>query len=132
MTKLMSGIQFRRYELKDGAHDAFLAWYHQIVPLRERCGFRLLFALDLDETDEFVSAWAYDGDIADLEARYYASPDRVRLGDVARDWAIAHAAQDEALAAHPLDSVEVDACQQRGSSRTDSSMAAADAAPRRG
>jgi hypothetical protein len=97
----MDGIQFRRYELKHGAHDVFLTWYRQIVPLRERCGFRLLFALDLEEAGEFVSAWAYDGDIADLEARYYSSPDRVRLGDLARTWAIAHGDQGDALTAHP-------------------------------
>jgi hypothetical protein len=52
----VSGIQFRRYELKPGAHDDFLAWYEQIVPIRVRCGFHLLFALDLEEIEEFVSA----------------------------------------------------------------------------
>ena len=97
----MTGIQFRRYELKHGAHDAFLAWYHQIVPIRRRSGFRLLFALDLEESDEFVSAWAYEGDLTEIEARYYGAPDRVRLGVLAREWAIAHAAEDEALATHP-------------------------------
>jgi hypothetical protein len=67
----VSGIQFRRYELKPGAHDDFLAWYEQIVPIRVRCGFHLLFALDLEEIEEFVSAWAYTGDLNQIEHLYY-------------------------------------------------------------
>jgi hypothetical protein len=103
----VSGIQFRRYELKPGAHDDFLAWYEQIVPIRVRCGFHLLFALDLEEIEEFVSAWAYTGDLNQIEHLYYTDPDRTRLGRLARQWAERDAsnltgeARRTTVAAHP-------------------------------
>ncbi len=99
----MSAIQFRRYELKAGAHDEFIAWYRQIVPIRERCGFRLIFAFDLEEVGEFISAWRYEGDIAKVERRYYRNPERQRLGAVAQGWALANRGtrSDAELEAHP-------------------------------
>ncbi|WP_236789610.1 NIPSNAP family protein [Amycolatopsis sp. GM8] len=102
----MPRVQFRRYELKPDSMDDFLVWWHQIVPIRERTGFALLCAFALHEQNEFVSAWRYDGDLAELERRYYGDPERRRLAGESRTWAVAHAVR---TTGKPADSAEVTA-----------------------
>ncbi|MFC4950027.1 hypothetical protein [Pseudonocardia sp. GCM10023141] len=100
----MSPVQFRRYELKRDAMDDFVVWWTRIVPIRERIGFTLLCAFALRETNEFVSAWHYDGDIVELESRYYGDPQRRLLAAESRAWAVEHAVR---TTGRPADSADV-------------------------
>ena len=77
----MSTVQLRRYRLEPGRLADFLAWFPAVHPVRERFGFRLLFALADHERETFTWAVAHDGDEAtfrEVEATYNASPERAR------------------------------------------------------
>jgi hypothetical protein len=75
----MTSVQLRRYEIKPGEMDAFLAAIRPIFGVREQYGFRVLFALVDDERNEFTWAVSHDGDFAAAEAEYYDSPERAVL-----------------------------------------------------
>ncbi len=64
----MTTVQLRRYEFEPGRLAAFLAWFPLLVPVRERYGFRLLFALADRERDTFTWAVEHDGDEAAFTA----------------------------------------------------------------
>ena len=71
--------QIRRYRIVDGRMDEFVEFFEtQLVPLRERFGFRRESSWTLDDTHEFMWIVGHDGDegFAAAEAAYYSSPDR--------------------------------------------------------
>lgn len=75
----MTTVQLRRYRIEPGRMADFLAWFPAIRPVRDRFGFRVLFALADHEHDTFTWAVAHDGDEAafrEVEATYNASPER--------------------------------------------------------
>lgn len=75
----MTSVQLRRYEIKPGEMEAFLAAIRPMFAVRERYGFSVAFALVDDERNEFTWAVTHDGDFATAEADYYASPERAAL-----------------------------------------------------
>jgi len=68
--------QLRRYEIVDGEMDAFVEWFPAIVPVREKYGFRILFACADREKHEFVWAVSHDGDYEAALEEYNGSPER--------------------------------------------------------
>jgi hypothetical protein len=77
-------VCLRRYRIV-GEWTAFLAIWRRIVEVRERHGFRCLFAVSDEQTDTFT--WAFDfagnwADFAELQRPYYADPERVELRGV--------------------------------------------------
>lgn len=77
----MRSVQLRRYEIKPGEMDQFLAAVRAAFVVREQYGFSVAFALVDDENNEFVWAVTHDGDFAVAEQEYYASPERAALPD---------------------------------------------------
>jgi hypothetical protein len=72
-------VQLRRYEIKSGEMDQFLAAVRAAFVVREQYGFAVAFALVDDENNEFVWAVTHDGDFPAAEEEYYASPERAAL-----------------------------------------------------
>jgi hypothetical protein len=72
----MATVQLRRYELVPGEMEAFLAWFPRIVPVREKYGFKVLFAFADRETNEFTWAVSHDGDFEAAFEVYNVSPER--------------------------------------------------------
>lgn len=75
----MKTVQLRRYELTDGAMDAFVAWFPSIVGVRAQYGFTVEFAYADPGTNQFVWAVSHAGDEAAFkaaEAVYSDSPER--------------------------------------------------------
>ena len=77
----MRSVQLRRYEIKPGEMDAFLAAFRAASVVRGQYGFSVAFALVDDDRNEFVWAVTHDGDFAVAEEAYYASPERAALPD---------------------------------------------------
>jgi hypothetical protein len=78
----MTTVQLRRYEFEPGRLADFLPWFPALVPVRERYGFRLLFALADSERETFTWAVAHDGDEAAFtaaETTYNDSPERAEV-----------------------------------------------------
>jgi hypothetical protein len=75
----VSTVQLRRYEIVPGEMAAFVEWWHTIVPVREQYGFRILFALVDESTNEFTWAVSHDGDFEAVEKVYNASPERAAV-----------------------------------------------------
>ncbi len=74
----------RRYEIVNG-WPGFEDVWRRIVPVRERYGFRCLFAVADRGNDIFTWAFDFDGGFADFAASqhdYYRDPDRVELRKV--------------------------------------------------
>lgn len=74
--------QIREYTVKPGEMDQWLdEWRAQIVPLRERYGFRVLGSWTVDGTDQFVWIISYDGPRSwdEANADYYGSAERKAL-----------------------------------------------------
>jgi hypothetical protein len=71
--------QLRRYEIVPGELDAFLAWFPNIIPVREQYGFKVLFAYADREQNQFVWAVAHDGDFDAALETYNASPERAKV-----------------------------------------------------
>ena len=72
-------FQIRRYKIARGTMDEFVELFDtQLVPLRERFGFRLESSWRLDETNEFMWIVSHDGaeGFEAVDAAYYSSPDR--------------------------------------------------------
>jgi hypothetical protein len=84
-------FQIRRYKIVADGMDEFVELFNdQLVPLRERFGFRLESSWRLDETHEFMWIVSHDGaeGFEAADAAYYSSPDR------------------DALSPNPLDFIE--------------------------
>ncbi len=74
----------RRYSIV-GSWNDFLATWRQIVPLRERYGFRCLFAVSDVPKDMFTWAFTFDGPWESYESAqrpYYLDPERAALRHV--------------------------------------------------
>jgi hypothetical protein len=56
--------------------DAFVEWWHSILPPRKQYGFDVLFAYVDESTNQFVWAVSHDGDFDAAEKEYLASPER--------------------------------------------------------
>jgi len=88
----------RRYSIT-GSWDEFLAVWRRIVPVRERYGFRCLFAVADEPQDMFTWAFDFAGTWEDFPAAqrpYYHDPARVELRgvfDYMADYAIHPARQ---------------------------------------
>jgi hypothetical protein len=76
----MSGVQLRRYEIKPGELREFADAWPDLVPIRRRYGFSVLFAFASEDESEFVWAVSHDGDFEDAERRYYADAERDSVG----------------------------------------------------
>jgi hypothetical protein len=75
----MATVELRRYEIKPGHMAAFVEWWPRLVPVREQYGFRVLFAF-VDETmNQFIWAVSHDGDLAQADAEYHASPELAKV-----------------------------------------------------
>ena len=72
-------MQLRRYEIKSGEMETFLEAVRGAFVVREQYGFAVAFALVDEERNEFTWAVSHDGDFAEAEAAYYASPERAAL-----------------------------------------------------
>lgn len=75
----MSGTQLRRYEIKPGEMDDFLAAWRGAVPVRRQHGFEVVFACADRQANEFTWVVRHDGDFDAAEKAYYASPERAAL-----------------------------------------------------
>jgi hypothetical protein len=75
-------ILLRRYTIAPDGWDPFLEVWHQIVPVRERHGFTVLFAFEDRETNIFTWAIEHHGDIDAASEAYYADPARGELETV--------------------------------------------------
>ena len=72
--------QLRRYVVKPGEMADFTeVFFRDVVPLREQYGFTVLGVWRPDGGDEFVWIVGAGDDFAELDARYYASPERAAL-----------------------------------------------------
>ena len=78
-------VLLRRYMISPKAWDAFLEVWSEIVPLRERHGFEILFGFADRESNIFTWAIRYQGDVEAAAERYYADPERTALERV-RDY----------------------------------------------
>ena len=77
-------VCLRRYSIVGGWQE-FLAIWRRIVDVRERHGFRCLFAVADEPRDQFT--WAFDfaggwDDLVAVQRAYYADPERVALRGV--------------------------------------------------
>jgi hypothetical protein len=72
-------VQLRRYEVVPGMMDDFLAWFPNIIPVRAKYGFQVLFAYADRERNEFVWAVAHDGDFDAAFEVYNVSPERAAV-----------------------------------------------------
>jgi antibiotic biosynthesis monooxygenase (ABM) superfamily enzyme len=75
----MTSVQLRRYEIKPGEMEQFLAAVRNAFPVREQYGFTVEFALVDEERNQFTWAVSHDGDFSAAEAAYYDSPERAAL-----------------------------------------------------
>lgn len=78
----MRQYQLRRYLVQPTEMDTWLEeWSREIVPLRERFGFRVEGAWATRDENRFVWILSYDGPegFAVANERYYASPARQAL-----------------------------------------------------
>ncbi len=74
----------RRYAIV-GGWEAFLGVWERIVPVREKYGFRCLFAVSDEPHDLFT--WAFDfagswAEFPEAQRDYYRDPERVALREV--------------------------------------------------
>jgi hypothetical protein len=82
VTESVKSVRLRRYFIKGGEFDAFLAWWEgSIAPLRRANGFTVEAAFADRANDEFVWAVSASGDeaaFAALEQEYNALPSRAK------------------------------------------------------
>lgn len=73
-------MQHRRYRLKPGVFDEFVDLFlTQVVPARERYGFRVVGAWASRDDGVFTWVVAHDGDFATADREYYDSPERAAI-----------------------------------------------------
>ncbi len=78
----MRTYQWRRYVVQPTEMETWIEeWRREIVPLRERFGFRVEGAWIVAEEDRFIWILSYDGEegFAAANERYYESPARTAL-----------------------------------------------------
>jgi hypothetical protein len=87
----MAVTQLKRYKIKPGLWDDFLSTWRDILVLRRKHGFGVLFALADRETNWFTWAIDHHGDFDAAAEGYYQDPDRValdRIADYVSEWEI--------------------------------------------
>jgi hypothetical protein len=67
----------RRYHIKPGHWEEFMAMWLPITVIRQRFGFTIEFAYEDREQNIFTWAISHPGDLDEVSARYYADPERV-------------------------------------------------------
>jgi cation diffusion facilitator CzcD-associated flavoprotein CzcO len=72
----MGHVQLRRYVIKEGRYDEFLAFWRGLVPIRERYGYTILFAFADRANHQFVWAVEHPDPLEDADPIYNASPER--------------------------------------------------------
>ncbi|HTI14436.1 MAG TPA: NIPSNAP family protein [Dictyobacter sp.] len=75
----MVEYQLRIYRIKPGTLDEFYTnWRRDIVPIREKFGFKVVSAWTNEQKSEFVWLVSYDGPEGYVarDAEYYNSPER--------------------------------------------------------
>jgi hypothetical protein len=75
----------RRYFIKPDGWDNFLETWRKIVVLRQRYGFKVVFAYADRELNVFTWAIQLEGDLEEVQARYYKDPERVAL-EIVGNW----------------------------------------------
>jgi hypothetical protein len=81
-SKSMRTYQLRRYVVNLGELDAFVdEWVREVVPLRERFGFRVEGAWIVRDEHRFIWLVSYDGEdgFEAASERYFRSPARTAL-----------------------------------------------------
>lgn len=68
--------QLRRYEVAEGGLDRLVAWFPQIVAVREKYGFTVDTAVADHENNEFVWTVSHPGDFDTALESYNNSPER--------------------------------------------------------
>jgi hypothetical protein len=84
-------ILLRRYFVKPGHWDDFLPMWREVVRVRLRFGFEVLFAFADREHDVFTWAIRHQDDIDAVHERYYKDPERMTLNGITdhlRSWEI--------------------------------------------
>ena len=74
----MSYVELRTYEIDDGEMDAFLAWFHGLIPIREQYGYRILFAYADRSNNRFTWAVEHSEPLDLAQAIYDAAPERAK------------------------------------------------------
>jgi NIPSNAP len=78
----MTEYQLRIYHIKPGTMAEFVeGWRKHIIPVREKYGFKVLYAFSNTEASEFVWLVSHDSPdgYAAADAVYYQSPERNNL-----------------------------------------------------
>ncbi len=78
----MTEYQLRIYRIKPGMMAEFVeGWRKHIVPIREQLGFKVLYAFEHEQNNEFIWLLSHEGaeGFAAADAAYYASPARNSL-----------------------------------------------------
>lgn len=78
----MRTTQLKRYHIKPECWDAFMAVWHDIVAMRRKHGFGILFALADRDNNWFTWAIDHAGDFDAAASAYYQDPERIRLDHV--------------------------------------------------
>ena len=87
----MTTTELKRYKIKPESWDDFVSTWRDIVTLRRKHGFGVLFALHDPETNWFTWAIEHQGDFGAAAEGYYKDPDRValdRIADYVSEWEI--------------------------------------------
>ena len=87
----MSTTQLKRYKVKPECWTEFMDTWRELVVLRKKHGFGILFVLRDPETNWFTWAIDHTGDFDSAAEAYYQDPDRValdRIADYVGEWEI--------------------------------------------
>lgn len=72
----------RRYFIKPGHWDEFLAMWRPITLIRQRFGFTIDFAYEDREQNIFTWGISHPGNLEEVAARYYADPERITYNSI--------------------------------------------------
>ncbi len=75
----MIEYQLRIYRIKPGTMTEFVkGWREHIVPIREQLGFKVLYAFEHEQNNEFIWLLSHEGPegFAGAEVAYYTSSER--------------------------------------------------------
>ena len=75
----MATTELKRYRIKPGCWEEFMAIWRDVVVMRRKHGFGILFALADRETGWFTWAIEHQGDFDAAAESYYKDPKRVEL-----------------------------------------------------
>lgn len=67
----------RRYHIKPGHWEEFMAMWLPITVIRQRFGFTIEFAYEDREQNIFTWAISHPDNLDEVSARYYSDPERV-------------------------------------------------------